>query len=52
MMPVYTILLFVAFSMIGLLSLPWTMAAEVFPTEIRGWMIIIDWFKVVFEIVL
>ncbi|KAK6638534.1 hypothetical protein RUM43_006801 [Polyplax serrata] len=36
MMPVFTILLFVAFSMIGLLSLPWTMAAEVFPTEIRG----------------
>ncbi|EEB19463.1 conserved hypothetical protein [Pediculus humanus corporis] len=35
-MPVFTIMLYVAFSMIGLLSLPWTMAAEVFPTEIRG----------------
>ncbi|KAL0277104.1 UNVERIFIED_CONTAM: hypothetical protein PYX00_004502 [Menopon gallinae] len=36
MIPVYSILLYVCFCMIGLLSLPWTMAAEVFPTEIRG----------------
>lgn len=36
MVPVVCILTYVAFSMIGLLSLPWTMAAEVFPNEIRA----------------
>lgn len=42
MVPVYSILLYVCFCMIGLLSLPWTMAAEVFPTEIREYVLIID----------
>lgn len=34
--PVVCLLLFVCSSMIGLLMIPWTMTAELFPTEIRG----------------
>lgn len=34
--PVVCILLYVITSMIGLLTIPWTMTAELFPTEIRG----------------
>ncbi|XP_066995155.1 facilitated trehalose transporter Tret1-2 homolog isoform X2 [Anabrus simplex] len=34
--PVACMLLYVCTSMIGLLSIPWTMTAELFPTEIRG----------------
>lgn len=34
--PVACILLYVCFSMIGLLSIPWTMTAELYPQEIRG----------------
>lgn len=34
--PVVCLLLFVAFSMFGLLTIPWTMTAELFPTAIRG----------------
>ncbi|GFG29234.1 hypothetical protein Cfor_01029 [Coptotermes formosanus] len=35
-LPVVCMLLYVCSSMIGLLSIPWTMTAELFPTEIRG----------------
>lgn len=34
--PVVCLLLFVCSSMVGLLMIPWTMTAELFPTEIRG----------------
>lgn len=34
--PVVFLLLYVCTSMIGLLTIPWTMTAELFPTEIRG----------------
>jgi facilitated trehalose transporter len=34
--PVVAILLYVVTSMVGLLSIPWTMTAELFPIEIRG----------------
>jgi facilitated trehalose transporter len=34
--PVVFMLLYVCASMIGLLTIPWIMSAEVFPTEIRG----------------
>nr|CAD7607170.1 unnamed protein product [Timema genevievae] len=34
--PVMCIMLYVVTSMLGLLSIPWTMTAELFPTEIRG----------------
>lgn len=34
--PVVSILLYVITSMIGLLPIPWTMTAELFPIEIRG----------------
>lgn len=34
--PVACILMYVVTSMIGLLTIPWTMTAELFPTEIRG----------------
>lgn len=34
--PVLCLLLFVCASMVGLLMIPWTMTAELFPTEIRG----------------
>lgn len=34
--PVVCLLLYVAFSMFGLLTVPWTMTAELFPTAIRG----------------
>nr|CAD7401560.1 unnamed protein product [Timema poppensis] len=34
--PVLCIMLYVVTSMLGLLSIPWTMTAELFPTEIRG----------------
>lgn len=34
--PVLCLLLFVCSSMIGLLTIPWTMTAELFPTDIRG----------------
>uniref|UniRef100_A0A8D8FX92 Facilitated trehalose transporter Tret1 n=3 Tax=Culex pipiens TaxID=7175 RepID=A0A8D8FX92_CULPI len=34
--PVVCLLLYVCSSMIGLLTIPWTMTAELFPTEIRG----------------
>lgn len=34
--PVVCLLMFVAFSMFGLLTIPWTMTAELFPTSIRG----------------
>ncbi|XP_018575784.1 facilitated trehalose transporter Tret1-like isoform X2 [Anoplophora glabripennis] len=35
-MPVVLLLLYVVTSMIGLLNIPWTMTAELFPIEIRG----------------
>jgi MFS family permease len=35
-LPVVCVLLYVCSSMVGLLSIPWTMTAELFPTEIRG----------------
>lgn len=35
-MPVLCLLLYVCTSMIGLLTIPWTMTAELFPTNIRG----------------
>ncbi|XP_017798520.1 PREDICTED: facilitated trehalose transporter Tret1-like [Habropoda laboriosa] len=34
--PVLCLLLYVCTSMIGMLTIPWTMTAELFPTEIRG----------------
>ncbi|XP_045466185.1 facilitated trehalose transporter Tret1-2 homolog isoform X1 [Harmonia axyridis] len=34
--PVIAVMLYVVASMIGLLSIPWTMTAELFPIEIRG----------------
>ena len=34
--PIVCLLLFVCSSMIGLLTIPWTMTAELFPNEIRG----------------
>ncbi|KAB0791101.1 hypothetical protein PPYR_02901 [Photinus pyralis] len=34
--PVLMLLLYVVASMLGLLSIPWTMTAELFPLEIRG----------------
>lgn len=34
--PVIALLSYVAFSMFGLLTIPWTMTAELFPTAIRG----------------
>jgi facilitated trehalose transporter len=34
--PIFCLLMFVCSSMIGLLTIPWTMTAELFPTEIRG----------------
>ncbi|CAH1118306.1 unnamed protein product [Phaedon cochleariae] len=34
--PVFFLLLYVVTSMIGLLPIPWTMTAELFPIEIRG----------------
>jgi hypothetical protein len=34
--PVLCLLLFVCSSMIGLLGIPWTMTAELFPSDIRG----------------
>jgi facilitated trehalose transporter len=34
--PVLCLLLFVCSSMLGLLTIPWTMTAELFPTAIRG----------------
>ncbi|KAG4075623.1 hypothetical protein HA402_003448 [Bradysia odoriphaga] len=34
--PVACLLLYVCTSMIGLLTIPWTMTAELFPTDIRG----------------
>lgn len=34
--PVVFFMLYVCCSMMGLLSIPWTMTAELFPTEIRG----------------
>lgn len=34
--PVVFFMLYVCSSMMGLLSIPWTMTAEMFPTEIRG----------------
>ncbi|KAL3270533.1 hypothetical protein HHI36_021071 [Cryptolaemus montrouzieri] len=34
--PVIAVMLYVVSSMIGLLSIPWTMTAELFPIEIRG----------------
>ncbi|KAL0101856.1 hypothetical protein PUN28_018418 [Cardiocondyla obscurior] len=34
--PVACLLLYVCTSMIGMLTIPWTMTAELFPTEIRG----------------
>lgn len=34
--PVVCLLLYVCFSMVGLLTIPWTMTAELFPSEIRG----------------
>uniref|UniRef100_A0A6E8W0L2 MFS domain-containing protein n=1 Tax=Anopheles coluzzii TaxID=1518534 RepID=A0A6E8W0L2_ANOCL len=34
--PVVGLLLYVCASMIGLLTIPWTMTAELFPTDIRG----------------
>lgn len=34
--PVLFFMLYVCCSMMGLLSIPWTMTAELFPTEIRG----------------
>lgn len=34
--PVACLLLYVCTSMVGMLTIPWTMTAELFPTEIRG----------------
>ncbi|XP_032671971.1 facilitated trehalose transporter Tret1-like isoform X2 [Odontomachus brunneus] len=34
--PVFCLLLYVCTSMVGMLTIPWTMTAELFPTEIRG----------------
>lgn len=34
--PVICLLLYVCFSMVGLLTIPWTMTAELFPDDIRG----------------
>lgn len=34
--PIFCLLMYVCSSMIGLLTIPWTMTAELFPTEIRG----------------
>lgn len=34
--PVAALLMYVVTSMIGLLPIPWTMTAELFPIEIRG----------------
>ncbi|XP_046387341.1 facilitated trehalose transporter Tret1-2 homolog isoform X2 [Ischnura elegans] len=34
--PTICMLLYVCVSMVGLLAIPWTMTAELFPTEIRG----------------
>ena len=34
--PVVCLLLYVCTSMVGMLTIPWTMTAELFPTEIRG----------------
>lgn len=34
--PVLGLLLYVCTSMIGMLTIPWTMTAELFPSEIRG----------------
>lgn len=34
--PVICLLLYVMSSMLGMLSIPWTMTAELFPDEIRG----------------
>ncbi|XP_076182630.1 facilitated trehalose transporter Tret1 isoform X2 [Ptiloglossa arizonensis] len=34
--PVLCLLLYVCSSMVGMLTIPWTMTAELFPTEIRG----------------
>lgn len=34
--PVICILFYVAISVIGMLSIPWTMSAEIYPLEIRG----------------
>ena len=36
MVPVICLLLYVCSSMIGLLTIPWTMTAELFPNDIRG----------------
>lgn len=34
--PVFCLLLYVCTSMVGMLTIPWTMTAELFPTDIRG----------------
>lgn len=34
--PIVCLLMYVCTSMIGLLTIPWTMTAELFPNEIRG----------------
>lgn len=34
--PVFCILLYMSLSVIGLMTIPWTMSAELFPLEIRG----------------
>lgn len=34
--PILCLLLYVCTSMVGMLTIPWTMTAELFPTEIRG----------------
>ncbi|XP_024944407.1 facilitated trehalose transporter Tret1 isoform X2 [Cephus cinctus] len=36
LVPVVCLILYVCTSMIGMLTIPWTMTAELFPTEIRG----------------
>uniref|UniRef100_A0A8D8UZF7 Facilitated trehalose transporter Tret1 n=1 Tax=Cacopsylla melanoneura TaxID=428564 RepID=A0A8D8UZF7_9HEMI len=36
LIPVVCILFYVAISVIGMLTIPWTMTAEIFPLEIRG----------------
>lgn len=36
LVPVIGLLMFVVMSMVGFLTIPWTMTAELFPTEIRG----------------